>query len=166
MKRKYASDTSVQVSKSRGEIEKLLRIWGAKQMQWSDDFDGGNVMLRFIWEHGGASYTARFVVDVSTAQEIKDESRDGRTRKFSQVKYDKAMDRRGMVEHRELALLMKAIFVAVDCGLITAEQVFLPFLEGQDGRTVGECILPELAKILKHGGAKNLLPAIGGTQRD
>lgn len=163
MGRKYANDTSVPVSKSRGEIEKLLRVWGANQMQWSDDFEGGKAMLRFIWEHEGTNYTARFVVDVPTAKEIKEESLDGRTGKFSQAKYDKAMERRGMVEHRELALLMKAIFVAVDCGLITAEQVFMPFLEGQDGRTIGECVLPELAKILKRGGTRNLLPAIGGT---
>lgn len=163
MGRRYASDTSVQVSKSRGEIEKLLRVWGANQMQWSDDFDGGHAMLRFIWEHEGTQFTARFVINVPTKDEIEKEAVHATTGRFLQAKYDKAMERRGMVEHRELALLLKAIFVAVDAGLLTAEQVFLPFLEGQDGRTVSECVLPELSKILKRGGTKNLLPAIGGT---
>lgn len=160
---RYANDTTVSVSKSRGEIERVLRVWGANQMQWSDDFDGGRAMLRFIWVHEGTSYTARFTVNVPTTKEIREEALDGRTGKFSQAKYDKAMERRGMVEHRELALLLKAIFVAVDCKLITAEQVFLPFLEDATGRTVSECILPEMPKILKRGGTRNLLPALGET---
>ncbi len=162
MGRRYANDTSVSVAKSRGEIEKLLRTWGADQMQWSDDFNGGKALLRFIWDNEGTCYTARFSVDVPTAAEVREESVHATSGKFLQTKYDKAMERRGMVEHRELALLMKAIFVAVDCGLITAEQVFLPFLEGQDGMTVSERVLPELAKMLKRGGTKNLLPAITG----
>lgn len=164
MGRKYANDTSVAVAKSRGEIEKLLRVWGAAQMQWSDDFDGGRAMLRFIWEYGGTSYTARFTVSVPTAEATRKEAIDGRSGAFSQRKYDKAMERRGMVEHRELALLLKAIFVAVEAGLITAEQVFLPFLEDVSGRTVSECVLPELSRILRRGGTANLLPAIGGTE--
>lgn len=160
MGRRYASDTSVSVSKSRGEIEKLLRVWGAKQAQWSDDFEGGHSMLRFIWKNDDTEYRARFVIDVPTKEEIQRESVHATTGRFLQAKYDKAMGRRGMSEHRELALLLKAIFVAVDCGLITAEQVFLPFLEGNDGLTVSECVLPELPNILKRGGTRNLLPAI------
>lgn len=163
MARRYASDTSVSVAKSRGEIEKLLRVWGANQMQWSDDFEGGRASLRFLWTHEGVDYTARFDVRVPTAAEVREESVHATSGKFLQAKYDKAMERRGMVEHRELSLLMKAIFVAVDCGLITAEQVFLPFLEDAQGFTVSDKILPHLAKILKKGGTKNLLPAIGET---
>jgi len=162
MGRRYASDTSVPVAKSRGEIEKLLRTWGADQMQWSDDFNGGKAMLRFTWDNEGTEYMARFTVNVPTANEVRDEAVHATSGRFMQNKYDKAMERRGMVEHRELALLMKAIFVAVDCGLITAEQVFLPFLEGQDGMTVSERLLPELEKMLKRGGTKNLLPMFAG----
>lgn len=162
MGRKYASDTSVPVSKSRGEIEKLLRVWGAQQMQWSDDFDGGKAMLRFLWDNEGTQFMARFTVNVPTSEEIKKESVHATSGKFLQAKYDKAMERRGMVEHRELALLLKAIFVAVDAGLITAEQVFLPFLEDQYGITVSERVLPGLSKILQRGGTKNLLPMFAG----
>ena len=162
MGRRYANDTSVSVAKSRGEIEKLLRAWGARQMQWSDDFDGGKAMLRFIWDNDGTQYTARFEVDVQTAAEIKEEAVHATTGRFLQAKYDKAMERRGMVEHRELALLLKAIFVAVERGLITAEQVFLPFLEDQYGFTVSDRVLPGLAKMLKKGGTKNLLTMFAG----
>ena len=131
-------------------------------MQWSDDFDGGKAMLRFIWDYDDTQYTARFVVNVPTKAEVEEASVHATSGRFLQTKYDKAMERRGMVEHRELALLLKAIFVAVDAGLITAEQVFLPFLEGQDGMTVSERVLPELSKMIKRGGTKNLLPAVTG----
>ena len=162
MGRRYANDTSVSVSKSRGEIEKLLRVWGARQMQWSDDFEGGKALLRFIWDNAGTTYTARFTIDVPTSEEIKEEAVHATTGRFLQTKYDKAMERRGMVEHRELSLLLKAIFVAVDCGLITAEQVFLPFLEDQYGVTVSDRVLPNLSQMLNKGGTKNLLTMFAG----
>jgi len=149
----------VPVSKSRGEIEGLLRRWGASQMQWSDDFEGGQVMLRFFWRHDDQEYTARFMLSLGTADEIRETCKDGRSNRFSQSKFDKAMERRGMVEHRELALLLKAIFVAVDRGIISAEQVFLPFLEGADGVTVSERVLPVLSKLLTPRGSKALLAA-------
>lgn len=155
--RRYANETVIPISRSRGEIEKLLRVWGASQMQWSDDFDGGRGMLRFLWQRDGVPYMARFEIHVPTSAQLREECLDGRSGRFSQAKYDRAMERRGMAEHRDLALLLKAIFVAVDAGLITAEQVFLPFLEGNDGRTVSECILPQMAKVLTQGGALKLL---------
>jgi len=155
----YATETTVSVAKSRGEIENLLRTWGAKQMQWSDDFDVGHVMLRFFWSRGDQEYTARFNLNLPTADEIRDECHAQRGGRFLQAKFDKEMERRGMVEHRELALLLKAIFVAVDRGIITAEQVFLPFLEGADGVTVSERVLPVLSKLLTPRGSKALLAA-------
>lgn len=158
-RRGYASDTTVSVAKSRGEIEKLLRTWGANQMQWSDDFNEGQVMFRFFWKHGDQEYTARFMLDLPTADALRETCVHARGGRFLQSKFDKEMERRGMVEHRELALLLKAIFVAVERGIITAEQVFLPFLEGADGVTVSERILPVLSKLLTPRGSKALLAA-------
>ena len=157
MARRYAKGTKVGVAKSREEIDRILRKWGADQLQWSEDVKGGKSMLRFLWEFDGAEYCARFVVNVPSEAEIKDESVDGRTGEFSQNKFDQAMKRRGMVEHRELALLLKAIFVAVEAGLIQAEQILLPFLEDRDGQTVAELVLPHMKTIHKRGGVKLLL---------
>lgn len=156
MPRRYASQTAVSIAKSRGEIDKTLRRWGADQLQWSDDFKGGHAMLRFIWEHEGTSYTARFLLKLSTEEELRKESVDGRSGQFSQTKFEKAMSRAGMVEHRELALFIKAVFVAVEAGIITAEQVFLPFLEGMNGVTVAEAIIPQLPKLAQFSAVKLL----------
>jgi hypothetical protein len=37
--RRFAEDTSAPISRSRGEIDQLLRSWGAQGIQWTDDFE-------------------------------------------------------------------------------------------------------------------------------
>ena len=156
---RYAKDTTVSVSKSREEIEAVLRRWGADQLQWSDDFKAGRVRLRFSWQHHGQTYLARFDVQLPTEEELKKVCLDGRSGDFSPRKFEDACHRRGMVEHRELALFLKATFIAVERGIISAEQIFLAFLEGQDHVTVAERLLPQLDRLLAPGGTKALLKA-------
>ena len=156
-RRRYAKETTVTVASSRNQIDDLLTRWGADQLQWSQDNKGGKAMLRFIWEHDGTSYCARFEIKVPTEKELEEESVDLRNGEFSQTKYDKALKRRGMVEHRELFLLLKAMFVAVDSGLIKAEQILLPFLEDKSGMTIADVLLPQLPKIQGKGGVKLLM---------
>jgi len=156
-RRRYAQQTSVAVSKSKGEIEDLLRKWGASQMGWHDDFDSGKVFLRFMWYHDEAPFMARFTIELASKAALTEEAGDQRNGKFSQPKFDKLLRRRGMVEHRGLLLFLKAVFNAVDLGIITAEQVFLPYLEDDQGRTVAELVVPQLAKALRPGGHFKLL---------
>lgn len=154
---RYAKQTAVPIAKSRQEIDQTLRRWGAKQVQWSDDYDGGRAMLRFFWEYEEQAFAARFTIAFLDDTALRDECVDGRTGGFSQTKYDKALKRIGMVEHRELALLIKAIFVAVDAGIISAEEIFLPFLEDDSGSTVAQIVLPQLAKMTSGLKAGKLL---------
>ncbi len=156
---RYAQETQVSVSKSRGEIEKCLRKFGAEQLQWSDDFSRGRAVLRFSWYWNDCTYFARFAIDLPDEDTIRNakENKDGRTGRPSNIKVDRALNRRGMVEHRELSLFIKAALVAVEGGIITAEQLFLPFLEDKSGTTVAEQLLPRISDILKIGGTNNLL---------
>ena len=160
MSRRYATQTTVRAAKSREEIDSILRNWGCHQIQWTDDFREGRVLLRFIWEHDGVEYRARFPLAVPTEEEITKEAMNKRTYDFSQNKYDDLMHRRGWSEHRQLLLWLKATFNAVEAGIIEPACVFLPFLEDRDGVTVSEHALPRLRLILKSGGASNLLPEI------
>lgn len=161
MTRKFARKTTVAVSKSRAEIDKCLRDFGADQLQWSDDFKNGHAMLRFIWRNDGVDYLARFNIRVPTEEEMRKEPHviDGRSGQVSENKLKEALERRGMVEHRELALFIKAAFVAVEAGIIAPEQVFLPFLEGADGVTVSERVLPQMHEMLR-GKQQRLLQAV------
>ena len=159
--RRYAQDTSVPVGRSRGEIDTLLRQWGCKGVQWTDEFEEGRVSLRFMWEHEGNKYMARFNVCLPTDDDLIKDAVDGRDRSgktISANKLEKLHQSRGQSEHRVLLLWLKAAFNAVEAGIMTAEELFLPFLEGKDGRTVAEVAIPRMADLLS-GNASRLLTA-------
>ena len=154
--RRFAEDTSVPVGRSRAEIDRLLQDWGCGQLQWSDDYKSGRVRLRFLWEHNGKGYLARFDVKLPARTDLEKHAIDGRTGKVSENKLQALMDARGKAEHRTLLLWLKACLNAVESGIVTAEMIFLPFLEGKDGQTVGEIAIPKLAD-LAGGSASRLL---------
>lgn len=154
--RRYAEDTSVSIGKSRGEIDDTLRRWGCQQIQWTDDYTKGRARLQFLWEHDGTPYVARFDLELPSEEELRERAIDGRSGKPSESKLRKLMDARGRPEYRQLALWIKACLNAVEAGIIDPEAVFLPWLVGKDGRTVGEVALPNL-KRLASGPALKLL---------
>lgn len=157
MRRKYASGTSVGVAKSRGDIDNLLRQWGCSQIQWSDDYKGGRVQLRFVWDHKDMDYMARFELQLPTDAELEKESLHATLGSICEGKLERLQRDRGKQEHRLLLLWLKASLNAVEAGIVAAEALFLPFLEGKDGATVAEVALPRLSKLLS-GSAKQLLP--------
>lgn len=152
--RRYAERTNVPVQKSRGEIDKLLRNWGATGIQWTDDLAKGMVHLRFAWTYHSTSYMARFDLRIDLPAE--DDALDRRNGAVSQAKLMKLRDNVGKREHRVLALWLKAAFNAVEEGLIEATVLFLPFLEDKNGRTVAEVAMPRLEALVS-GSAVKLL---------
>jgi hypothetical protein len=53
---------------------------------------------------------------------------------------------------------MKSIFEAADSGVMEFREMMLPYIMTNDGRTVGECILPKLDAALA-GRPDRMLPA-------
>lgn len=156
MKRRYAKDTQVAVAKSRGEIDRLLRQWGADAIQWTDEFSADRATLRFLWRHDEVDYMARFAIRIEPVSE--DDVVDGRTGRESLAKREKAEADRGKREYRVLLLWLRATLNAVDSGIVDAATVFLPFLEDKTGITVAEFAVPNLAKLAT-GRVKALLPS-------
>lgn len=150
--RRFAQDTAVPVARSRSEIDKILREWGAEGVQWTDDWSRDLVQLRFIWASNGEKYLARFDVQLPRHAEVQARNPPGRAQTLIEQGQRSA--------HRVLALWLKAAFNAVAAGIVDAETIFLPFLQGQDGATVAQVALPRLPKLLA-GGANLLLPAKG-----
>lgn len=125
----YAKKTKVPVSQTRGEIDKLLRAWGADMIRWTDIGSQERVSLEFLWQHDGDSYLARFAMDVEGGAQP---------------------------EHRLLLLWLKASFNSIEAGLVSAETIFLPFLVGQDGQTVADVALPKMRTMLTAGALEML----------
>jgi hypothetical protein len=158
MARRYAEKTAVPIGRSRGEIDHLLRQWGCLGIQWTDAFDQGRVALRFVWERGDTKYMARFTLNLPTDEDLKKEAVDQRSasRQISEGKLRKLQDGRGRSEHRVLLLWLKAAFNAVEVGIVSAEEIFLPFLEDANGKTFAEIAIPRLPDLLQ-GSATKLL---------
>lgn len=157
--RHYAEDTSVPIARSRGEIDKLLRIWGAEGVQWSDDFAKDKITLRFIWVRpSGGKYVARFELKLPTRRSLQDHAIDARSGRVNENKVAKLLDARGKQEHRVLLLWLKAALNAVQLGLVDPMVLFLPFFEDKFGQTVAEVALPRLPELTA-GRAERLLEA-------
>ena len=154
----YAHTTKVPVSRSRGEIERLLRAWECDGIQWTDNFRDGVATLRFRWTFEGVDYQARMVVKLPRDEALltaREKSR-ATTRPTAAV-MAKRRDQRWRSLHRVLLLTIKANLNAVDAGLLTAVEAFLPHLEGQDGRTIAEIAIPKLRLLTETDGSQKLL---------
>lgn len=136
--RRYAEDTTVPISRSRGEIDAMLRAWGATGIQWTDEFDVDRVTLAFVWPRGEQRYHARFTLALPSEAELEPHARDGRNGAVSAAKLAKLMDARGKHEHRVLLLWLKAALNAIEAGIVDAEAIFLPFLVMKNGSTAAE----------------------------
>lgn len=164
MARQFAADTNVSVGKSRREIDDLLRKWKCDGIQWTDHFAEGRIILAFLWEHDGTKYGARFTLKLPTADAIRaDEKKkrskwDYRGRLSEDESVKRRMEAQGRREMRVLYLWLKAALNAVEVWIVSAEELFLPFLVGSDGQTFAEVALPRLPTMLQ-GGASLLLDA-------
>jgi hypothetical protein len=156
-RRRYAQDTAVPIARSRGQIDALLRNWGVDGIQWTDHFKADRIQLQFVWNHEDNDYLARISIGLPTAEDLEDEAIDGRSGRVSEAKLKKLMAERGKREHRLLLIFLKGALEAIEAGVISAEQLFLPYLVGADGRTVGEAVEERLPVLLGQS-ADNLLP--------
>lgn len=125
----YAKNTTVNVDRSRVEVHKLLRRYGAVRIAdaWEQ---GGRAAVQF--EIGG--YVAKLTVPMPTEAEIKARPRarkDPRAVKSALLKAERQ-------RWRALLLLLKAKLESCALGLTTFEHEFLAALVTTSGQTVGE----------------------------
>lgn len=106
----FAADTRVPVEKSKADIEKLVRKYGAKGFSagWHNELAKVEFLL--------SDRHIRFTVSTAGAPQV------------------------GRQRWRALLLLIKARFVAVDSKISTVEQAFVGDIVTPDGRTVYEAI--------------------------
>ena len=159
-RRKYAEATNVSPEESKSAINHILKQWGVRGIQWSEMFDSNKVVLQFLWSPDGVEqhYMARMEVNIPTDDDLLEEAKHRRSGAVIPDKFDRLKEQRGWREHRVLHIFLKGAFEAIDNGIITAEQLFLPWLVGRDGRTVGE-VIGERLPLLMNDSATALLPS-------
>ena len=146
--------TVVPVSRSQEAIRQMLIKFGARGVQFSEDFEDGRVNIRFGKMYNGNIRTVSVTMIVPEAPEPK---RKGYRRYYHAArKFVDTKTRRDREEqmvratYRALHDWLKAQFVAIDFGLLSFESVFLShfewILEDGQARTTGEMMIPLLNK--------------------
>lgn len=133
---RYARRTVVPVSRSRAEVENLVLRYGADQFGSALDTEHARAMIQFRI----ASWLVRFVLPLDGCNEQQQRQR-----------------------WRALVLVIKAKLEAVESGITTIEEEFLPHVVTPDGSTFGQWAVPQLREMRKSGKLPaSILTAIEG----
>ena len=127
---KYAAGTTVPVQNSRGEITGILTKHGVLNMGWMTGVEGDQL----LFELRGRQY--RFGIVKPTINEMKKQDPNA----YSNVDWDKRVEREWMRRWRAHVLLIKAKLEFADDDTSSIEREFLPYALLADGRTLEEVV--------------------------
>jgi hypothetical protein len=146
----YAERTSVASDRSRAEIEKTLRRYGATAFAYGWDALAATVMFEL------ADRRIRFRLPMPDRNDRAFTHTPGKGLRRSDEAIDREWEQAQRQRWRALALVIKAKLEAVEAGITTAEQEFLAHICLPDGSTVGDWARPQLAIAYE----RNAMPAI------
>jgi hypothetical protein len=139
----YSAATSG--ASARDEVTKILRRFGCESVGFMDDFEKHEVLLAFT--HRGRPVQLRASAR-GWAQMYLREFPWNR-RRGAQIDYEQKALRQGLVAVNSILRdWIKGQVTAVECGILSFEAVFLPYMLGHDGRP-----------LIEHAEVQNLLPA-------
>ena len=151
MASRYASGTEVPTDRSRSEIEKTLRRYGASQFAYA--WDDSHAILGFT----AHQRQIRFVIPLPDPNDRAFTVTDtGRAR--SATAAADAYERAVRQKWRVLALVIKAKLEAVESQLVAFEDEFLPFTVLPGGQTVADVIRGGVAEAYATKQVPALLP--------
>jgi len=160
MARKYAQGTSVSPERSRAQIERNLKRYGADQFAYGSEThpDGSEtVLIGFRYQ----SWSVRFVLPLPSPDEDEIRFTPGgseRAAKPREVAHAAEIRRRW----RSLCMAIQAKLEVVETGISTFEQEFLAHTiipQGPaKGQTFAQWAIPQLDSLHKSGSLPPLLP--------
>lgn len=124
--------TSVPIARSQEQIRKILQANGVRGVQFSEDFESHEVLLRFAKEVEGTVRTVRVALRIPDAPERKRTHRGSHWVHGRLVPYPSQDDRQEQMAratYRALHYWLKSQFEAVDFGLLRFEDIFLSHFE-------------------------------------
>lgn len=130
----YASASSG--ASARDEITKILRRFGCESVGFMDDFEKHEVMLAF--SHRGRPIQLRASAK-GWAQMFLKENPFTHRRRGTRVDYEQAALRQGHTAVNSILRdWIKGQVTAVECGILSFEAVFMPYMITSDGRPLIE----------------------------
>lgn len=151
----YAARTDVTSEKSRSEIERTLQRYGATSFAYGTDDDLNAAMIGFKAQ----GRQIRFVLTMPsrTERRFTHHAAGPRTASAAENLYEQAVRQKW----RALLLIVKAKLEAVESGIVTFEQEFLPHIIMPGGKTVYESVAAGIEAAYVSGKVSPLLQIEG-----
>jgi len=130
----YASATSGHAA--RDEITKMLRRFGCESVGFMDDFENYSILLAF--KHRGRQLQLQASAKGWAALYLKENPWTQR-RSGSRQEYEQKALRQGLIAVNSILRdWVKGQVVAVECGILSFEAVFMPYILLENGQTLVE----------------------------
>lgn len=153
MSGRYATNTEVSVDKSKTDIERLLKKYGAKAFGYAWKDEEGLYTIQFEI----ADRRVRFLLPMPHLSEFtKTPTGKFRSEDSMQLAWEQAQRQRW----RALVLVIKAKLEAVESGILSFEEEFLSHIILPNGQTVGEWTAPQLEGIYASKQMPRFLPGL------
>jgi hypothetical protein len=153
----YAAGTDVSSDRSRAEIERTLKRYGATAFAYAWEGDEGE-RVTIMFKIAARQVRFRLPMPDRKSREFT-VTPTGKAR--ADTAAEAAYEQAGRQRWRALALVIKAKLEAVEAGISTVEQEFLSAVVLPDGSTVGDWAAPQLREVYASGEMPALMP--GGT---
>ena len=158
---RYASETTVSADRSRGEIEWLLKKYGASGFGYM--WKGTSAVIMFEMQDRRIRFTLP-LPEKTDPKYLK--TPGGRTRhKVSPDRLDDLWEQDCRVSWRALTLCIKAKLESVASKIESFEEAWLSHVVLPDGRTVSEAVQPQIDSAYKTGKMPPLLLGAASEQR-
>lgn len=142
---KYAKNTSVSSHRTKEEIELVLRKYGADAFTYG--WDNRTAWVGFKIQ--GRAIKITFTLPDKESKEFTHTPSRGIERTDEEA--CRLWEQACRESWRSLLLFVKATLEAIEMGIITLDQAFLPYILREDGRTIFEWLSPQMPKMLTTG---------------
>ncbi len=132
----YAKNTRVDAGRTVSQIRTLIERFGASDF----GFVAGSARATVAFRYQGR--TVRFDLELPSRSEFAETPVRGRAR--SPAAAHRSWQRACDAKWRSLLLLIKALFVAIEDGLLDFDRAFMHDIVMPDGRTVGQRLLADV----------------------
>lgn len=133
----YESATSGEAA--RGEITKILRRFGCSSIGFMDDYTRKEILLAF--EHRGVKVQLRASAKGWAAMYLRAHPYTSRYARKTKAEHEaRALDQGLIAINSVLRDWVKGQVTAVECGVLSFSEVFLPYMLTSDGRRVIDAV--------------------------
>lgn len=147
----YAAGTNVSRTATHAEVERILTRFGASKFAAGWEQDHGFVTFVYAGKRVTVARTVTIRVPMPdrnhSAFRLTPSTKRPRSATAAEAAYQQAVRARW----RALALVIKAMLVAVDAGIVTFEDAFLGYTVLPGGATVSQHLLPYVNQAIQDG---------------